>query len=259
MTGGPPFSPTIPTSWYIIGNMRRDSGNATREALLESAIKLFADRGYDATAVQEIVEAASATKGAFYHHFHSKLDVAVAIHQRAIERQVDMLQEIVDRGLPCSVTLALMLEAMIAEHDSHGEEIAIFNQRRALFREPAFEPVRELRDHVERTFDDVIVRGIETGEFRPVPSVRVLVFALIGMSAWMYQWYTPSGKMPAREIGRLYTMILLDGLRGTDPIDKSMLKGESDSFAKLIDLARSTPGTAGRSPRPDAGAGPALR
>ena len=235
MTGRSPFFSIIPSGWYSIGNMRRDSGNATREALLESAITLFADRGYEATAVQEIVDAASATKGAFYHHFRSKLDVAVAIHQRAIERQVDMLQKIVDRGLPCSVTLALMLEAMIAEHDSHGGEIAIFNQRRSLFQEPAFEPVRKLRDQVERTFDDVIAQGIETNEFRSIPSVRVLVFALIGMGAWMYQWYTPSGKMPAREIGRLYAMILLDGLRSTDPIDKSMLKGASDSFAKLID------------------------
>ena len=218
--------------------MRRDSGNATREALLESATKLFADRGYEATAVQEIAAAASTTKGAFYHHFSSKLDVAVAINQRVIERQVEMLQEIVDRGLPCSVTLALMLEALIAEYDSHGEEIANFNQERILFREPAFEPVRELRDHVVRIFGDVIVQGIETKEFRSLPSVRVLVFALIGMSAWLYQWYTPTGEMSAREIGRLYAMIIIDGLRGTDPIDKSMLEGESDSFAKLIECRR---------------------
>jgi TetR/AcrR family transcriptional regulator, cholesterol catabolism regulator len=214
--------------------MRKDSGIATREALLESSIKLFAQRGYEATAVQEIVDGASATKGAFYHHFRSKLDLLVAIHRRTTELQLGMLQEIADRELPCSVTLALMLEGMIAQHDSHNMEMAIYNQERWAFQEPAFEPIRKLRNDVERIFSDVVKQGIETGEFRPVPSIRILVFALIGVSAWLYQWWTPSGEMTAREIGRVYTILLLDGLRGTDSIDGNTLDGESESFAKLI-------------------------
>jgi TetR/AcrR family transcriptional regulator, cholesterol catabolism regulator len=214
--------------------MRKDSGVATREALLESSIKLFAERGYEPTSVQEIVDGASATKGAFYHHFPSKLDMLVAIHQRTTELQLEMLQEIADRELPCSVTLALMLEGMIAQHDSHYKEMAIYNQERWAFQEPAFEPIRKLRDDVERIFSDVVKQGIKTGEFRPVPSVRILVFALIGVSAWLYQWWTPSGTMTAREIGRLYTILLLDGLCGTDSIDRNMLEGEWESFAKLI-------------------------
>lgn len=214
--------------------MRKDSGIVTRQALLESSIKLFAERGYELTSVQEIVDGASATKGAFYHHFRSKLDVLVAIHHRTTELQLEMLQEIADRELPCSVTLALMLEGMIALHDSHSMEMAIYNQERWAFQEPAFEPIRKLRNDVERIFSDVVKQGIEAGEFRPVPSVRILVFALIGVSAWLYLWWTPSAEMTAREIGRLYTILLLDGLCGTDSIDANMLEGEWESFAKLI-------------------------
>jgi TetR/AcrR family transcriptional regulator, cholesterol catabolism regulator len=214
--------------------MRKDSGIVTRQALLESSIKLFAERGYELTSVQEIVDGASATKGAFYHHFRSKLDVLVAIHHRTTELQLEMLQEIADRELPCSVTLALMLEGMIALHDSHSMEMAIYNQERWAFQEPAFERIRKLRNDVERIFSDVVKQGIEAGEFRPVPSVRILVFALIGVSAWLYLWWTPSAEMTAREIGRLYTILLLDGLCGTDSIDANMLEGEWESFAKLI-------------------------
>jgi len=46
--------------------------DGTREHLLRCALRLFADRGYDAVGVQQIVEAAGVTKPTMYHYFGSK-------------------------------------------------------------------------------------------------------------------------------------------------------------------------------------------
>ncbi|HEV2148576.1 MAG TPA: TetR/AcrR family transcriptional regulator [Longimicrobiaceae bacterium] len=43
-----------------------------RTALLESALRLFAERGYDAVGVQEVCDAAGVTKPTLYHYFGSK-------------------------------------------------------------------------------------------------------------------------------------------------------------------------------------------
>jgi TetR/AcrR family transcriptional regulator len=43
-----------------------------REKLLENGLRLFAERGYEAVGVQEIVDAAGVTKPSLYHHFGSK-------------------------------------------------------------------------------------------------------------------------------------------------------------------------------------------
>jgi AcrR family transcriptional regulator len=51
--------------------MQKRSEN-TRARLLESALKHFAVKGYDATSVDDICAAANVSKGAFYHHFESK-------------------------------------------------------------------------------------------------------------------------------------------------------------------------------------------
>ena len=45
----------------------------------------------------------------------------------------------------------------------------------------------------------------------PVTARRGNAFGIIGMSAWAYQWYR-TGPMAAREIGRMYAEIVLDGL-----------------------------------------------
>jgi TetR/AcrR family transcriptional repressor of nem operon len=54
--------------------------NATsaRSKLLEVAMRILREKGYNATTVDELCAAAEVTKGAFFHHFKSKEDMAVA-------------------------------------------------------------------------------------------------------------------------------------------------------------------------------------
>jgi len=54
-------------------------GDARRSELLAAAERLFYTKGYEKTAVQDILDAASFSKGGFYHHFDSKLAVLEAI------------------------------------------------------------------------------------------------------------------------------------------------------------------------------------
>ncbi|MGJ3239326.1 MAG: TetR/AcrR family transcriptional regulator [Anaerolineae bacterium] len=58
-----------------------EQGNATRAALLQSALHLFGLHGYADTSLDAIVQAAGITKGAFYHHFSSKEDVFLRVFE----------------------------------------------------------------------------------------------------------------------------------------------------------------------------------
>ncbi len=51
---------------------------AAREKLLEAALTVIRTKGYSATTVDELCAAAGVTKGAFFHHFRTKEDLAVA-------------------------------------------------------------------------------------------------------------------------------------------------------------------------------------
>jgi AcrR family transcriptional regulator len=62
----------------------------TRSALLAAARQLFAEQGFAQTGREEIAERAGVTRGALYHHFASKTDVAEAVVE-------EMEAELVDR------------------------------------------------------------------------------------------------------------------------------------------------------------------
>lgn len=61
---------------------RQDYSSSTKRALLDNATNLFTDHGYAGTSLDEVVAAARVTKGAFYHHFPSKLALFEAVFDR---------------------------------------------------------------------------------------------------------------------------------------------------------------------------------
>ena len=60
-------------------SLREEHAQATREAILAAARKLFTAEGYDSSSIDEIVAAARVTSGALYHHFRNKREIMRAV------------------------------------------------------------------------------------------------------------------------------------------------------------------------------------
>lgn len=63
----------------------------TRQRILDVALELFTEQGYDGTSLREIAERLGVTKAALYYHFASKEDVLLALHMRLHEFGKDAL------------------------------------------------------------------------------------------------------------------------------------------------------------------------
>ena len=60
-------------------SLREEHAQATREAILVAARKLFTAEGYDSSSIDEIAAAARVTSGALYHHFRNKREIMRAV------------------------------------------------------------------------------------------------------------------------------------------------------------------------------------
>jgi AcrR family transcriptional regulator len=78
------------------------------------AARLFAERGYDATSVREIVEAASVTKPTLYYHFGSKQGLAEALLTRPMNLFIESLSDLVANESNPIALLRRMFEAFIS-------------------------------------------------------------------------------------------------------------------------------------------------
>jgi AcrR family transcriptional regulator len=72
---------------------RGDKGQATREALLEAALRLFAEQGYRATPMHQIAAAAGRSPGLTYRYFSRKEDFGLALYQRIVDETAELVVE----------------------------------------------------------------------------------------------------------------------------------------------------------------------
>jgi TetR/AcrR family transcriptional regulator, transcriptional repressor for nem operon len=89
--------------------MPRD-GTATRERILAVAEKLMTDQGYRATSVDQVIAESGSSKGAFFHHFESKADLAV----RVVERYVVADLAHLDAGLAAAAPVEDPVARLVA-------------------------------------------------------------------------------------------------------------------------------------------------
>lgn len=85
-------------------------GNPTRERILQVAERLMTDQGYSATSVDQVIAEAASSKGAFFHHFTSKTDLAVQLVERYVAADLAHL----DAGLTATADITDPAERAIA-------------------------------------------------------------------------------------------------------------------------------------------------
>ena len=78
-----------------------ERSEGTRDALIEAARTLFAERGYAGVGTEEIVRAAGVTRGALYHHFKGKRDLFEAVYERV---EAELAQRIAAGALAASAS-----------------------------------------------------------------------------------------------------------------------------------------------------------
>ena len=105
--------------------MARD-GTLTRNRILDAAERLVLERGFAATSVDAVLEAASTTKGGFFHHFPSKTALGRALVERYAAGDLALLEELASEAQAASddpaEQLVAFLDGFLEAADGHSRD-----------------------------------------------------------------------------------------------------------------------------------------
>lgn len=102
--------------------MPRD-GTQTRERILDTAQGLVLEQGFAATSVDEVIDAAGSSKGAFFHHFSTKNELARALVERYATADVEHLESFMTAAEAESDDPALQVIAFVRMFEEAADEI----------------------------------------------------------------------------------------------------------------------------------------
>ena len=130
---------------------------STRERILDVALDLFIEKGYDRTSLREIAEPLGFSKAALYYHFASKEDILMALHLRLHEFGLDALSQLGDQE-PTPARWADLLDKIVDQMLAH-RKIFLLHQRNqaafeALHREEHDAQHEDLQANLERVLSD---------------------------------------------------------------------------------------------------------
>jgi AcrR family transcriptional regulator len=105
---------------------------STRERILDVALDLFIEKGYDKTSLREIAEPLGFSKAALYYHFASKEDILMALHMRLHELGLDALAQMADQE-PSVARWAELLEQLVDQMLANRKIFLLHERNQAAF------------------------------------------------------------------------------------------------------------------------------
>lgn len=203
--------------------------------LRQTATRLFRERGFHATSMQDLAEALGMNRGSLYHYITAKDDLLWAIVTEALdalEAQVRPELEGPGRGLE---RIRRAIGAHLRFAADHRDELSLLQiELRALAPERRRSLI-ERRDRYERLWRAALAAGVADGSFRPL-DVRLAGIVILSACNWFTQWYRPDGPLSLEELADALADLLIDGLRAplvgaTIPTAATAAVGEATSPA----------------------------
>ena len=190
--------------------VRREAKKAkTRDALIRAAFRLFLDRGYEATTIDDITEAAGVSRRTFFRYFSTKEAVVFPMHQDRVETFRGFLQEEHEKetgfGAIRRASLA-MAEIFYARREDLRIQYEIVSANPALM---------GLEMMLDRRFEEAMVEAVVKREGKSAVTRRrakLIASATMGMvRTTLRDWYERGAKSNLLKLGEEAFALLEEG------------------------------------------------
>lgn len=186
----------------------RERYDRRQAQVVVDAARVFADRGYDQTSVQELSEAIGLAAGGIYHYFGGKEQLLIRICDQLMDPLLGDAQALAAGDGDAAAQLRAVVQRWVAHAIEHRDHMLVFQQERHVIGHgDQWRQVRRTRKAFERVVEDLLARCLEQGSVRG--DRRLLLAALLGMVNHTVQWYRPGGRLRPAQIADGYVDLVL--------------------------------------------------
>jgi AcrR family transcriptional regulator len=174
----------------------------TWDEVVAAAAREFAERGYHATSIEDLLRATGLTRGGLYHYIDGKHDLLIAVQRALLEPLLSSARAAADAHDEPEAKLRAVVREWVSHVETHRDHMVVFAaERRLVESDPRWAEIRRQREDFEALLAEVL-----DGD----PLTRL---ALLGMVNHMPTWFRPNGRLTATEIADRFVDLLLSGAR----------------------------------------------
>lgn len=180
------------------------------DALLDVAVRVFLDRGYDGSSLDQVARAAGITKASIYYHARGKEELLLRGTGRAFDAIFAALAEPEASKGPALRRLKHMIRRTIDITITMTPEVALLLRVRGNTR--AERRILERRREFDHLMAEMIVAAQKEKSIRKDIDARLAARLLFGMLNSITEWYRREGALHAPEIAEAVFRLAFEGL-----------------------------------------------
>ena len=190
---------------------RRGRPGHSLDSLLDTAVAVFNERGYDATSMEELATRLGVTKSAIYHHVSSKVELL----RLALDRALDALFAVTEEPGATTGPAIDRLEHVVrgSVHVLAAELPFVTLLLRVRGNSPVEQAALQRRRRFDRVVTDLVRAAEEEGDVRPDVAPAITSRLLFGTVNSLVEWYRPDGGLSADDLADALVATTFQGLR----------------------------------------------
>ena len=189
---------------------RRGRPGYDLESLLAVAVKLFNERGYDGTSMEDLSRKLGITKSAIYHHVPSKQELLRLAVDRALDGLFAVAEETRARPDRAVRRLEHLVRGSVAVLAAELPFVTLLLRVRGNTKVERDALAR--RREFDRLVTELVAQAVREGDLRPDIDPAVTSRLLFGTVNSLAEWYKPRGGIGAAELANAVVAVAFDGL-----------------------------------------------
>jgi AcrR family transcriptional regulator len=191
--------------------VRRGRPGHDLESVLGGAVKVFNERGYDGTSMEDLSRELGITKSAIYHHVAGKEELLLLAVDRALNGLFALLDDIAGLDVPAMTRLEELARRSVLLLVAELPFVTLLlrvrgnteAERQALARRRSF----------DAAVGDLVAQARDEGDLRSDVDPALIARLLYGMINSVSEWYRPRGAGRPTELADIIVAVAFDGLR----------------------------------------------
>lgn len=173
----------------------RPGRDAKLEQIITVAVRLFAERGYRATTVEDIMDSLGTTGAAFYYYFKSKEELLQTISDEALNVVMAELERTLELELNPREALRRIISTHTRVIGSRPYLCTVLFQESREISPRLSKRITDRERQYTSAIRDIYKQGVDDGSFLD-EDPEIVVNGLLGMSNWTYKWIRPRTHKP---------------------------------------------------------------
>ncbi|MBB3178515.1 TetR/AcrR family transcriptional regulator [Variovorax sp. Sphag1AA] len=184
-----------------------------RTAILRTAAQLFAEKGYEATSLDNIAERLGMHKATLYHYVDNKESILYQCLVLSFGDLDEVIEKTKDRSIPVLERLRLYVRSLaVAQNNDFGRCLILVGSRPLEMTQGG--DIRQFQRRLDATVRDLITEGIADGSIKPCdPSMFSAL--LFGALNWVPRWHSESGKLSVQQVADTFMDMVINGISAT--------------------------------------------